>query len=629
MSSRGQEETLFGHPVGLFTLFFAEMWERFSYYGMRALLVLYITKGFLESNDENAYGIYGAYTALVYATPFIGGIVADKLLGQRHAVILGGALMAAGHFVMMIESATPFFMALALLVVGNGFFKPNISTMVGSLYPPGSDRRDAGFTLFYMGINLGAAMAPLICGYVGVNFGWHFGFGLATIGMLIGLLIFIVPRQVNMLTISLGALGVAYGLIKIATTNIQLVFNGLIAVAALIAASVAVAALSRGGLPDWAGRQPEEAKAKGMAAIAPVYLGTAVAIPVLAWLIRRDTFAGYVLTLFGVVGLAWLVYQIVTRPKVERERLQVVLVLMFFSMLFWAFFEQAGSSVTNFTDRNVDRVIEERVLTQEDVGKEIDIKLNQSQLGYNIPGFETLTIDELDKFRDAWKEKKIEALKNDPSWEEPATNFTMTVAEEHVGMAINGDEVGTPQFQAFNPAFILFFGLFFSALWTFMASKNIEPNIPVKFSLGLAQLGLGFGALYMGALRADDQGMVFVGWLLLGYLLHTTGELCISPVGLSMVTKLSPANIVSTVMGAWFLALAFSNYLAAVIAKFTGVESHGGSGGEATMPPPIETLEIYKPVFYNICLASLVGAFICFCLSFFLVKWMHEDQPTD
>ncbi len=674
MSQRGQEETLFGHPVGLFTLFFAEMWERFSYYGMRSLLVFYMIKGFLGLNDGQAYGVYGAYTALVYATPFIGGIVADKLLGQRHAVILGGALMAAGHLLMGVESSTPFYVALALLVVGNGFFKPNISTMVGSLYPPGSERRDAGFTLFYMGINLGAAMSPLICGYIGERYGWHYGFGLATIGMILGLMIFIAPRQVNMVTISAGALTASGGLLAVSESGIFWYLNAFIAVAMVVAAGVAVAALSRGGLPDWAGRQTEEARSLGKSAILPVYFCTALAVPAIAFLLRRDALAGYVLTAFGVVALGWLIYQIATRPKIERERLMVVLILMFFSMLFWAFFEQAGSSVTNFTDRNVDRVAEERILTDADVGQEITIKLNQGQLGFEIPGFDVLTIDELDAVRsgkfllnvneshvgktilksEKGKEdesytiesgdvgKSLVAVINDqlvgveiPQLGEldaahielfQKGEVKMLVDKSHVNMQIGGSETPASLFQALNPTFIIIFGLLFSSLWTFLAKHNKEPNIPVKFSMGLAQLGLGFGAFYLGAQQANEQGMVWVVWLVLGYLLHTTGELCISPVGLSMVTKLSPKEIVSTVMGSWFLALAFSNFLSSVIAKFTGV-SHGGD--ESSIPVPTETLHIYSDVYYKICIASLVGAVICFGLSFFLVKWMHQDEPSE
>ena len=209
-ASTQEQNTLFGHPTGLFTLFFAEMWERFSYYGMRALLIFYMIKGFLGYGDKEAYTIYGAYGALVYMTPLFGGMIADRLLGQRKAVVLGGALMATGHLFMGIENEIVFFVALALLILGNGFFKPNISTIVGSLYPEGSPKRDSGFTLFYIGINLGAAMAPLLCGYIGETYGWHYGFGLATGGMLIGLAVFMLPRMLTQVLIMGGALASAW-----------------------------------------------------------------------------------------------------------------------------------------------------------------------------------------------------------------------------------------------------------------------------------------------------------------------------------------------------------------------------------------------------------------------------------
>ena len=202
------QQTLLGHPTGLFTLFFAEMWERFSYYGMRALLVFYMIKGFLKYSDGDAYTVYGAYTALVYMTPFFGGMLADRLLGARRAVVFGGLLMAAGHLMMTIENSLAFYTALAMLILGNGFFKPNISAMVGALYPEGSRKRDGGFTLFYMGINLGAAMSPLLCGYIGETFGWHYGFGLATIGMITGTAIFVAPSllaQTSMFLVAMVA----------------------------------------------------------------------------------------------------------------------------------------------------------------------------------------------------------------------------------------------------------------------------------------------------------------------------------------------------------------------------------------------------------------------------------------
>ena len=223
--------TLFGHPTALFVLFFAEMWERFSYYGMRALLVYYMIKGFLGYSDEEAYSIYGNYGAMVYATPFIGGMLADRLLGARKAVILGGILMAAGHLLMTIETSSAFFLALALLICGNGFFKPNISTIVGKLYPQGSPKKDSGFTLFYMGINLGAAMSGIVCGHVGETYGWHYGFGLATFGMLVGLAVFWAPKLLTQVLIASGALAMAVGMMVIAQNPILTAVNGFLALA--------------------------------------------------------------------------------------------------------------------------------------------------------------------------------------------------------------------------------------------------------------------------------------------------------------------------------------------------------------------------------------------------------------
>src|SRR5262249_20646563 len=225
---------------------------------MRALLVLYMVKGFLGYGDSNAYTVYGAYVALVYMTPFFGGLLADRLLGSRRAVLLGGLLMAAGQTMMTVYNELAFFIALALLITGNGFFKPNISTMVGSLYPRGNPKRDGGFTIFYMGINLGATMSPLLCGYVGETFGWRYGFGLAAIGMLIGLAVFVAPTLVTQVLIMLGALSAALGLFLLHPDNpysfAANIFTGL----ALISAGViALMALSRGGLPSWTGAPPD------------------------------------------------------------------------------------------------------------------------------------------------------------------------------------------------------------------------------------------------------------------------------------------------------------------------------------------------------------------------------------
>ncbi len=637
--------TVFGHPAGLFTLFFAEMWERFSYYGMRALLVFYMIKGFLGYNDDDAYAVYGAYCALVYATGFIGGMLADRLLGARKAVVIGGLLMAAGHLAMTMENKTVFFTALALLICGNGFFKPNISTIVGTLYPKGSGKKDAGFTIFYMGINLGAAMAPVICGYVGETYGWHYGFGLATAGMLVGVAIFVAPTWLTQMLILFGALGTAVAMPFFQDSIWQLVVRLFLAAALAVSGIVAVIALGRGGVPKSAGAPPDPAalsrKLGGFLRVdLAVLLGIAASIPIFALLVQRNTWAGWALIATGAVALAYILYDTCFRcNKIERERLYVVLVLMFFSMLFWSFFEQAGSSATNFTDRNVDRVIEARQITAADVGTTLQFRvpprsdastagnlplLSQEQLGYKRDG-EVFTITDLTEMRE-------EAGKEDATGEAKVSSWELT--DEHVGMRVGGAEIPASEFQAANPIYILLFGLVFTALWGFLLARGLEPSTPVKFSLGLLQLGIGFGAFWYGAQMADERGMVAVSWLLLGYLLHTTGELCISPVGLSMVTKLSPARVVSTIMGAWFLAMAFSNYLAAMIATLTGV-SEGGEA-EQVVPPPIETVNIYGDVFGKIALAALASAAVCLVLSPFLTRWMHtdvegngEDEPDD
>lgn len=724
-----QTATVFGHPAGLFTLFFAEMWERFSYYGMRALLLFYMLKGFLGYGDSEAYAVYGAYTALVYMTPFFGGMIADQLLGARRAVVLGGLLMASGHLLMTVETSLAFFTALALLIAGNGFFKPNISTIVGTLYPQGSPKRDGGFTIFYMGINLGAAMSPLLCGYIGETYGWHYGFGLATIGMLTGVAVFVAPsiisqvfltvlaliaaaniflvpyldfegviqispavrtylnlgvlgllgalgavvlaelrhgerraaafsRLLARLVLMLGAIAAAVALIWLRPDNpYSMAINIFVGVALLAAAATAWVALSRGGLPAEAGAAPDRERLRKpvgpITAEWAVYLGTLAAVPLIALIVSgfapltednhsitivpdsvikqvqdsggvgkvaavvlRESSkpAGLGLILVGLIALGYLGYETIRLDRIPRQRMYVVFILTFFSMLFWAFFEQAGSSVNNFTDRNVDRVLAAgRTVTEADVGQTIRLQPTQEQLGYHN-GKTMFTLTDLDKLRDAYKEKQ-------------GANFEMdwTVAPDNVGMQIasRGREIPASWFQSINPVYILIFGLVLAGLWSFLNARGLEPSTPVKFSLGLLLLGLGFGAFWYGAQTADERGIVALSWLFLAYLLQTTGELCLSPVGLSMVTRMSPRFLVSTVMGMWFLATAYSQFLAAIIAQFTGV-GEGGENGVASVPIPRETVHIYGDVFGTISLTALISAAICLMLSPLLTRWMHE-----
>lgn len=652
--------TLFGHPPALFTLFFAEMWERFSYYGMRALLLFYMLKDFLHYNDGAAYAVYGSYTALVYMTPFFGGMLADRLLGARRAVVLGGLFMAAGHLLMTVQTQLAFFGALALLIVGNGFFKPNISTIVGALYTEGSPKRDSGFTVFYMGINLGAAMSPLLCGYVGETYGWHWGFGLATIGMLIGLSVFVAPIRLTQLMIASAALAATVGLVMFRPPNNPFYTAGnlFVAVSLLVAAGVACVALERGGLPAVAGLppNPERLRARtrlGLSVQGSVYLGALASVPVFGLLVSgfaplrssgtpyvlfsQSTIqalhqskgalsqiaavvleeiskpAGLVLLATGVGALVYLAIGMARLPKIPRERLLVALILTFFSMLFWSFFEQAGSSLNNFTDRNVDRVSEQRVITAAEFGTSVRLQPTQKQAGYHN-GTELFTLHELDELRASHKDT-------------PDFEIDWKVAPDNAGMGIarRSDELPASVFQSVNAVFILLLGLVFSALWSALGTRGLEPSTPFKFALGLLQLGLGFGAVWYGAEHADARGMVAISWLLLAYLLHTTGELCLSPVGLSMVTRLSPVHLVSTMMGTWFLASAFSQYLASIISQFT---NSGGEGGDATAAIPAHTVHVYGDVFGKIALAAMVSALLCFALVPLLKRWMHGEAEA-
>ncbi len=743
---RGQQELL-GHPVGLYTLFFAEMWERFSFYGMRALLTLYMIKGFLGFGDSRAYEVYGAYTAMVYMTPFIGGLLADRILGRRLAVVIGGVLMAAGHLLMTVESEWPFFFALALLICGNGMFKPNVSTIVGSLYRPGSAKRDDGFNIFYMGINLGAAIAPLLCGYVGENYGWHYGFGLATIGMMVGLAVFVMPTRLTQVLIGSAAAASAVGMIFFRPDNPwAIAINIFLAAALAISATISVLALRKGGLPDWAGARPEEAPRQYDWV---VYLGIALAIPLFAGLVcgfspflnpedkgddpkkqmqeavaflekfgvesrliekvkkrklkptkpRGASFqviseetvfaikngfpkeifdrlkepkigkevleiiksgkqrrkknrekviaalreagvseqdikqimagggaarqiagvfvkemskpAGLVLTVLGLLAFGYLIFATLELETKPRQRMTAALILIFFQMLFFSFFEQAGSSVTNFTDRNIDRVTERSKVTSEMVGKTIRIQPTQEQLGYERKG-EIFTMGDLSELRKLLKDYD--------------RKFTIEwpISESNVGMGIAEvrDELAASSFQAVNPTYILILALVFNMIWARLRNIGWEPSAGVKFALGLVQLGLGFGAFWLGAQTSNERGMVHVGWLLLGYLLHTSGELCLSPVGLSVMTKLAPKALVSTLMGSWFLATAFSQYLAAIISQFTGV----GEGAGGDLPAPKDTVHIYGDVFGQVAIVAVICGLVCFAISPILKRWMHLDE---
>ena len=489
------EEGFRGHPQGLMTLFFSEMWERFCYYGMRVLLTLYLVKSLMKGDAEAAL-IYGAYTGLVYAAPILGGRMADRFLGYRYAVMLGAVLMALGEFLILGGSEHFLLIGMGALIVGNGYFKANISTIVGKLYKDNDPRRDSGFTIFYIGINIGALLATTLVAYVGETYGFDKGFGLAGLGMLTGLFIFWSGRK---------KYGAAQGL-----------------------------------------EITEEGKQKVLGPINMTQLitvGSLLLIPLCYFLIQHNSWLDYIL-----LGLfIYIAYSMISagakadaaeKVSVWKDRMIALIIFMVINITFWACFEQAGTSLTLFADRNVDRMI--------------------------------------------------------GGWEMPAS---MT--------------------QFFNPFFIIVFGSIFSVMWVRLSKIGKNPSIPMKFALGILQLGLGFLVTQVGLQFVNESFQVPLLTLLFLYLLHTTGELFLSPIGLSMVTKLAPKKVAGTAMGAWFLSFAIANYVGGKIATLTG-----GHGGEETLSVS-EGLDKYSSVFANIGFVLLGIALIIALFNKPLKKLMH------
>jgi POT family proton-dependent oligopeptide transporter len=576
--SRSDQDDWFGHPRQLARLFTVEMWERFGYYGMRALLALYLANHFLfDDNTTNA--VYGAFTSLAYLTPLVGGWIADRYLGSKRSVKLGALLMAIGYFTLcfggqparpfavidgqryevhvegegqarkqyVVDGArqlrivgrddgsvalvgqsrevvkvvakgefrpsghrSPFYswlmiFALSILVVGNGFFKPNISTIVGSLYPAGDRRRDAGFTIFYMGINLGSLFSQILCPWLADSVGWWAGFLLAAVGMLLSWML------------------------------VQ--FDG-------------------GRLAGYGDPPP------GMRNQTPVILlGALLAVPVVVWLFHNvignaaaaaaaPGFIGYLETLpflgkalvvtflLAVVGIPLWSWRVGTRA--EAQMMSAAVVLVVFNVAFWTLFEQAGSSLTLFAERNTD---------------------------LSIFGW-----------------------------------FTLTAG----------------QTQFFNAFFIIFLAPLMSILWTAMARRGIEPPLAIKFGVALIGVGAGFFVLVWGARSAGPNFQVSVWWLVLLYLIHSIAELCISPVGLSMITKLAIARVVGLMMGVWFLSISVAQYVAGSVAQLASVQTVGGQVTNFKV-----SLGIYLAVFSNIGIAAIAIGCVLLLLSPLIKRWTH------
>lgn len=565
----GSDNTILGHPRGLIILF-TEMWERFSYYGMRGLLILYLTQHFLFS-DERSTVLYGAYTALVYVMTIIGGTLADRYLGSRKAVTFGAILLVLGHFGMAFEGsgsrqlmtyngsdyqltldgrggdanqiiisdqgtslisfsegatnllvADPglvglpasiptdsyslrveteplyiniLYLSLALIIAGVGFLKANISTIVGSLYGFGDSRRDSGFTIFYMGINMGAFLSSIFCGYLGIAFGWKYGFGLAGIGMLFGLLIFLKYQPW----------------------------------------------LEGKAEPPNAEKLQE--KVLGPINIEQMCYLTGLGIIIVSMLLVMNAHLvdeSYVGLLGIIIFILLLGYAFVSCKGVERDRMLAGIYFILAQIPFWALFEQAGSSLNLFTDRLVDRTM----------------------LGMSVPA---------------------------------------------------------PVFQSLNAMFIVLFAPLLAWLWISLAKRNLNPSTPVKFAFGVFLAGLGFLSLVAGMRLSGDDGMTAVYFIFLIYWIHTMGELMVSPVGLSAVTKLAPPQAVGMTMGAWFLYSGLSNYLAGVIASTTGAETIGGQLADTAAAKAT-----YAAVYTQVGYIAMAIAVVMLLISPIIKRMMHS-----
>lgn len=519
--SETNQKTVLGHPSGLFVLFFTEMWERFSYYGMRALLVLFLVSAVLDGGwgweRAEALQLYAFYTGLVYVTPIFGGLIADKITGYRKAVIIGAFLMTLGHASMAFEVSANFFFyaGLILLIVGNGMFKPNISSMVGQLYRDQGKEKDAGYTIFYMGINSGAFLGILLCGYIGESVGWHYGFGLAGIFMLVGMLQFHFAQEI-------------FGRIGLKPKKV-------------------------GEIDDVVEESIEN---------------------------TVDNFEE--------------VIEDAENSKVTKDRLIVIGVLAFFTIFFWWAFEQAGGSMTIFAADYTDRILEgEGGMTF----KIVNTLLTVVPMIIITWVLGMLFKQTFNKF----------ALSNIILGLGFAIIWAIVIWMLSRQFSDNAPEVPASWFGILNSFFIIAFAPLFSKIW----KSKYNPSGPIKFAIGLVLLGLGFGILSFGSMgiplgaKTASVSMVF---LVLAYLFHTLGELCVSPVGLSYVSKLAPAKLVGLMFGIWFVANFIANFAAGITGSYIDpiVEEYG-----------------MATFFLIFTIIPIVAGIVMFLINGKLIKMMH------
>lgn len=480
------------HPKQLYLLFFTEMWERFSFYGMKALLLAYMVTQ-LKFDEPKGYAILGAYSALVYTMPMFGGMLADKFLGYRRAIIFGGVMMAIGHVVLAIPQDWSFFYGMTFIICGNGFFKPNVSSLVGTLYDNNDPRKDSAFSLFYMGINVGAALGGLLCGYVGQTINWHYGFGIAGIFMVVGLIVFIIGKA------SLKEKGLPL------TNDLHRKIGGVITV-------------------EYA-----------------IYGLTFFALPIIVTLFNYYEALDSIMLVLAVVSVIYILYTAAKLDKVAKLKLIAALTLVVVSTFFWAFYEQNAGSLNLFAMRNVDMHV----------------------LGFELPALSV-------------------------------NNFL-------------------------PPAWVIILSLVFAALWPWLNKKGLEPSTAGKFALSFVFVAAGFFTFYLACQANLSYGLIPLLAFVAGYFFIICGEMCISPVGLSMITKLSPTNIVGLMMGIFFFFTAIGEFLAGKIGALMSIPKDVVAANN-----PVLSLPYYANVLLQISIYSAVIAVIIFMLVPTLKKWMGD-----
>lgn len=485
------EEIKGRHPRQLYLLFFTEMWERFSFYGMKALLLAYMVTQ-LKFDEPKGYAILGSYAALVYTMPMFGGMLADRFLGYRKAITFGGILMTIGHLVLAIPEDWSFFYGMAFIICGNGFFKPNISSLVGTLYSENDPRRDSAFSIFYMGINLGAMIGGVLCGYVGQRIDWHMGFGLAGLFMILGLVVFTLGKR----------------------------------------------SLGDKGLPPQAERLQEKT-AVGLSRELLIYIGSFAVVPVVVSLFHFYEAMDVIMLGLAVLSLVYILYVAFQLESVAKYRLLSAIVMIVSSVFFWAFYEQNSGSLNLFAMRNVDMHV----------------------MGFDLPALSV-------------------------------NNFL-------------------------PPFWVIVLSPVFAWLWLWLGRRGKEPSTPMKFALSFIFLGIGFYIFYLGCKMSMNTGLISLFIFALGYVALICGELCLSPIGLSMVTKLAPAKMVGLVMGIWFLASALGEFLAGKIGSLMSVP-------EEVVDVPVKSLPYYADILNKIGLASLVLGVVLMLIVPLLRKWMGK-----